>query len=79
LHVPTNSTQKLKVVEEDKQFTYIIFQHFPCSHNGDTAHDETGVEANGRSRWAEISSQSQRREGVNVAAGVETGVDFEKK
>jgi hypothetical protein len=50
----------------------------PRSRNWDTTHDETGVKAEVRSQWAEISSQSQRREGANVAAGVETDVDSEK-
>jgi hypothetical protein len=27
LHAPTNSTQKLKLIERDGQFIYIIFQH----------------------------------------------------
>jgi hypothetical protein len=35
-------------------------------------HNETGVEAEGRSRRVEIPPQSQRRDGANVAAGVET-------
>jgi hypothetical protein len=51
----------------------------PYSHNGDTTHDETGVEAKGRSRRVEIPPQSQRREGANGAAGEETGVDSEKE
>jgi hypothetical protein len=46
----------------------------PHSRNGDTTHDETGVEAKGRSRRVEIPPQLQRREGANVAAGAETGV-----
>jgi hypothetical protein len=50
----------------------------PRSRNGGTAHDGTGVEAEGRSRRVDIPPQSQRREGVNVAAGVDTGVDSEK-
>jgi hypothetical protein len=50
----------------------------PCSHNGSTAHDETGVEAEVRSRWDDIPRQSQRHEGVNVAVEVKTGVDSEK-
>jgi hypothetical protein len=52
--------------------------NIPCSHNGGTTHDETGVEAEGRSRRVEIPPQSQSREGANVAAGEETGVDSEK-
>jgi hypothetical protein len=39
---------------------------------------ETGVEAEGRSRRVEIPPQSQRRDGANVAAGVETGVCSKK-
>jgi hypothetical protein len=50
----------------------------PCSRNRGTTHDETGVEAEGMSRRVEIPPQSQRREGANVAAGVETGV-YSKK
>jgi hypothetical protein len=50
----------------------------PRSRNGGTTHDETGVEAEGRSRRVEIPPQSQRRDGVNVAAGVETGVCSKK-
>jgi hypothetical protein len=46
----------------------------PRSHNRGTTHDETGVEAEGRSRRVEIPPQLQHRDGVNVAAGVETGV-----
>jgi hypothetical protein len=52
--------------------------NIPRSHNGGTTHDETGVEAEGRSRRVEIPPQSQRRDGVNVAAGVETGVCSKK-
>jgi hypothetical protein len=50
----------------------------PRSRNGGTTHDETGVEAEGRSRRVEIPPQSQRRDGTNVAAGVETGVCSKK-
>jgi hypothetical protein len=59
----------------------------PRSRNGGTTHDKTGVEAEGRnrrveaegrSRRVEIPPQSQRREGANVAAGVETDVDSKK-
>jgi hypothetical protein len=50
----------------------------PRNHNGGTAHDETGVETEGRSRRVQTSPQLQRREGANVAAGVQTDVDFEK-
>jgi hypothetical protein len=50
----------------------------PRSRNGGTAHDETGVEAEGRSRRVQIPPQSQRREDANVVVGVETGVDSEK-
>jgi hypothetical protein len=50
----------------------------PRSRNGGTTHDETGVEAEGRSRRVEIPPQSQRRDGSNVAAGVETGVCSKK-
>jgi hypothetical protein len=50
----------------------------PRSRNGDTTHDETEVEAEGRSRRVEIPPQSQRRDGANVAAGVETGVCSKK-
>jgi hypothetical protein len=49
----------------------------PRSRNGGTTHNETGVEAEGRSRQIEILPQSQRHEGANVAAGVETDVDSE--
>jgi hypothetical protein len=50
----------------------------PCSRNGGTTHDETGVEAEGRSRRVEILPQSQSRDDANVAAGVETGVCSKK-
>jgi hypothetical protein len=50
----------------------------PRSRNGSTTHDETGVEAEGRSRRVEIPPQSQRRDGANVAAGVEIGVCSKK-
>jgi hypothetical protein len=50
----------------------------PRSRNGGTTHDETGVEAEGRSRRVEIPPQSQRRDGANVAAGVETVVCSKK-
>jgi hypothetical protein len=50
----------------------------PRSRNGGTTHDETGVEAEGRSRRVEIPPQSQRRDGANVAAGVENGVCSKK-
>jgi hypothetical protein len=50
----------------------------PCSRNRGTTHDETGVEAEHRSRRVEIPPQSQCREGANVATGEETGVDSEK-
>jgi hypothetical protein len=50
----------------------------PCSRNGGTTHDENGVEAKGRSRRVETPPQSQRREGVNVAAGIETDVHSKK-
>ena len=50
----------------------------PRSRNGGAAHDETRVEAEDRSRRVDIPPQSQRREGANVAAGVEIGVDSEK-
>jgi hypothetical protein len=46
----------------------------PRSRNRGTTHDETGVEAEGRSRRVEIPPQLQRRDGANVAAGVETDV-----
>jgi hypothetical protein len=49
----------------------------PQSQRG-TTHDETGVEAKGSSRQVEIPPQSQRREVVNIAVGVETGV-YSKK
>jgi hypothetical protein len=52
--------------------------NIPRSRNGGTTHDETGVEAEGRSRRVEIPQQSQRRNGANVAAGVETGVCSKK-
>jgi hypothetical protein len=48
------------------------------SPNRGTTHDETGVEAEGSSRRVEIPPHSQRREGANVAAGEETGVDSKK-
>ena len=47
------------------------------SRNRGTTHDETGAKAESRSRRVEIPLQSQRREGVDVAAGVETDVDSE--
>jgi hypothetical protein len=50
----------------------------PCSRNGGTTHDETRVEAEGRSRQIETPPQSQRRDGANVAAGEETGVCSKK-
>jgi hypothetical protein len=50
----------------------------PQSQRGHHTHDETGVEAEGRSRRVEIPPQSQRRDGANVAAGVETGVCSKK-
>jgi hypothetical protein len=50
----------------------------PRSRNGGTTHDETGVEAEGRTRWVEIPPHSQSREGTNVAAGEETDVNSEK-
>jgi hypothetical protein len=50
----------------------------PRSRNGGTTHDETGVEAEGWSRRVEIPPQSQRRDGANVAAGVETVVCSKK-
>jgi hypothetical protein len=50
----------------------------PRSRNGGTTHDETGVEAEGRSRRVEIHPQSQRRDGANVADGVETSVCSKK-
>jgi hypothetical protein len=50
----------------------------PRSRNGSTVHDETRVEVEGRNRLVDISPQSQRREGANVAGGVETSVDSEK-
>jgi hypothetical protein len=46
----------------------------PRSHNGGTTHNETGVEAEGKSRRVEIPPQSQCRERANVAAGAETSV-----
>jgi hypothetical protein len=46
----------------------------PRSRNEGTTHDETGIEAEGRSRRVDIPLQSQRREGADVAAVVETGV-----
>jgi hypothetical protein len=49
----------------------------PQSQRG-TTHDETGVDAEGRSRRVEIPLQSQRRDGANVAVGEEIGVDSEK-
>jgi hypothetical protein len=52
--------------------------NIPRSHNGGTAYDVTGVEAEGRSRLVEIPQRSQRREGASVAAGVETGVRSKK-
>jgi hypothetical protein len=52
--------------------------NIPRSRNGGTTHDETGVEAEGRSRRVEIPPRSQRRNGVNVAAGVETIVCSKK-
>jgi hypothetical protein len=52
--------------------------NIPRSRNGGTTHDETGVEAEGRSRRVEIPPQSQRRDGANVEAGVETGVCSKK-
>jgi hypothetical protein len=48
------------------------------SRNGGTTHDETGVESEGTSRRVEIPPQPQRRDGANVAAGVETGVCSKK-
>jgi hypothetical protein len=50
----------------------------PRSRNGGTTHDETGVEAKGRSRRVEIPPQSQRRDDANVAAGAETVVCSKK-
>jgi hypothetical protein len=52
--------------------------NIPRSRNWGTTHDETGVEAEGRSRGLKPSLQSQRRDGANVAAGVETGVCSKK-
>jgi hypothetical protein len=52
--------------------------NIPRSRNGGTTHDETGVEAEGRSRRVEIPQQSQRRDGTNVEAGVETNVCSKK-
>jgi hypothetical protein len=49
----------------------------PRCRNGDTTHDETGVEAEGRSRRV-IPPQSQCRDGANGAAGAETGVCSKK-
>jgi hypothetical protein len=46
----------------------------PRSRNGSIANDETGAEAEGRSRLVEIPPQSQHHEGVCVAVGVETSV-----
>jgi hypothetical protein len=48
--------------------------NIPRSRNGGTTHDETRVGAKGRSRRVEIPPQSQRREGADVVAGVETDV-----
>jgi hypothetical protein len=50
----------------------------PRNRNGGTTHNETGVEAEGRSRRVEIPPQSQRRDSANVAAGLETGVRTKK-
>jgi hypothetical protein len=50
----------------------------PRSRNGGTTYDETVVEAEGRSRRVEIPPQSQRRDGANVATGVETSVCSKK-
>jgi hypothetical protein len=50
----------------------------PRSRNGDTTHDEIEVEAEDRSRRVEIPPQSQRHDGANVAAGVETDVCSKK-
>lgn len=55
-----------------------IQSNIPRSCNRVTSHDKTIVEAEGRSRWVEIPPQSQRREGANVTAGVQTDVDFKK-
>jgi hypothetical protein len=52
--------------------------NIPHSRNGGTTHDETGVEAEGRSRRVEIPPQSQRRDSANVAAGVETDMCSKK-
>jgi hypothetical protein len=52
--------------------------NIPRSRNRGTTHNETGVEAEGRSRRVEIPPQSQRRDGANVAAGVDTGVCSKK-
>jgi hypothetical protein len=48
------------------------------SRNGGTTHDETRVETKGRSRRVEIPPQSQRRNGANIEARVETGVCSKK-
>jgi hypothetical protein len=37
--------------------------NIPRSRNENTTHDDTGVEAEGRSRQVEIPPQSRRREG----------------
>jgi hypothetical protein len=58
--------------------TYSIKSNIPLQSQRSTAHDDTGVKAEGRSRRVDIPLQSQRREGANAAVGVETGVDFEK-
>jgi hypothetical protein len=52
--------------------------NIPRSLNGGTTNNETGVEAEGRSRWVEIPPQSQRCDGANVAAGVENDVCSKK-
>jgi hypothetical protein len=52
--------------------------NIPRRHNGGTTHDETGVKAEGRSRRVEIPPLLQRRDGVIIAAGVETGVCSKK-
>jgi hypothetical protein len=52
--------------------------NIPRSRNEGTTHDETGVEAEGRSRRVEIPPQSQHRDGANVASGEESGVDSKK-
>jgi hypothetical protein len=54
------------------------FTQSSSHHNGGTTHDETKVETKDRSLRVDIPPQSQPRESANVAAGVETGVDFEK-